>query len=238
MLFLFSDMLKYRARSLVSFSNFIYRKKYHVSTPETTNNQGVDQTDKVVKKKSRKHGLDMEKFLTGGDEVFHTSKYRKILCTSSDEDSEDNMYTFKASSDKQKLKIIDKVSRDDITYIDSDDSGEDQVYAIDALTGEWRGYRRQPIIPSENIIDISSRKNDNSSLLKAVGRKALKTSVSISQKMKGKRTRTPKKNLSEIEEGSTVKLLNDYDTDDSEDEENLSLRLVDSSTDTSTNIAQ
>ena len=150
----------------------------------------------------------------------------------------DSLYTFKASSDKQKLKIIDNGSRDDITYIDSDDSGEDQVYAIDALTGEWRGYRRQPNIPSENIIDISSRKSDNSSLLKAVGRKALKTSVSISKKIKGKRTRTPKENLSEIEEGSTVKLLNDYDTDDSEDEENLSMRLVDSSTDTSTNIAQ
>merc|ERR1712141_359058 len=130
------------------------------------------------------------------------TRYGKILCTSSDEDSEDNLYTFKASSDKQKLKIIDKGSRDDITYIDSDDSGEDQVYAIDALTGEWKGYRRQPNIPSENIIDVSSRKSDNSSLLKAVGRKALKTSVSISKKIKGKRTRTPKKHLSEIEEGS------------------------------------
>ena len=229
-------MLKSRARSLVSFFHLIYQRKRKKSY-SVNEDQGTDQPDKCAKVKTKKHNsLDMEKFLTEGDMVFHSSKYRKIICSSSDEDSTEDNYNFKVSDDKQKIELIDSKYRTKhvITNIDSDESGEDQVYAIDARTGEWKGYQQQPNFFGENFNDISVNKEGSSSVWKTMGRKALKTSLSISNKVQGRRTRASMKKSRDLEDGSTVKLLNDYDTDDSDEEEKLNLRLVDSSTDTST----
>ena len=229
-------MLKSRARSLVSFFHLIYQRKRRRSYSVNAD-KGTDQTDKCAKGQTKKHNtLDMEKFLTEGDMVFHSSKYRKIICSSSDEDSNEENYNFKVSNEKQKIELIDSnySNKHTITNVDSDDSGEDQVYAIDAMTGEWKGYRRQPNFPGENFNDMSINKGGNSSVWKTMGRKALKTSISISNKMQGRRTRSSMRKSRDLEDGSTVKLLNDCDTDDSDEDEKLNLRLVDSSTDTST----
>ena len=229
-------MIKSRARNFVSF----FRQSSQRNRQKilyVNENRGVDQTDKSAQKTSRRHSLDMEKYLTQGDEVFHSSKYRKFLFSSSDEDSVDDHYNFKTADNNEKLLVIDsRNSKETHTNIDSDDEcGEDQVYAIDAFTGEWKAYRQQPNFPGENFKEISKHKRTDSSTWKNMGRKALRTSLNISNKMHGRRTRTVKTKY-DLEDGENVKLLNDYDTDDSNEDESLSLCLVDSSTDTSTNI--
>ena len=232
-------MLRSRARSFISFFDSIYRQKRKWSCSENTE-PGVDQTDKCSKRRKRKRTLDMERFLTEGNDILNSSKYREIICSSSDEDGIEDHYNFKNADEKQKLLLLDGnnyCQTDHVTRIDSDDSGQDQIYAIDPLTGEWRGFQQQPNFTGENFNDISMTDNQSSSVWKAMGRKAIKTSLKISKKMQGKRSRTPYRNRTDSGDGSTLKLLNDNDSEDSEIDENLSLRMIDSSTDTSTNIA-
>ena len=232
-------MLRARARSLVSFFYSIYQNKRKPSSSENANT-GVDQTDRCVKRRKRKHTLDMERFLTEGNDVLNSSKYREIMCSSSDEDGIEDHYIFKNADENQKLLFLEDnnyCQKEHVQIIDSDDSGQDQIYAIDPFTGEWKGFQQQPNFTGENINDISNNENQNASGWKAMSRKAIKKSLQISKKMKGNRSRTPMKNRPDSGDGSTVKLLNEYDTDDSEDDESLSMRLVDSSTDTSTNFA-
>ena len=224
----------------MSFFHTIDKRRRQKSSSENID-PGIDQTDKCVKKKPRKNTLDMERFLTDGDQVWNSSKYRKILCSSSDEDSNDDRFRFQKASDKQKLRLLDNnySHTDTITMIDSDASGEDQVYEIDAFTGEWKGYRQQPSISGGNLIDISNQKREGSSSWRFMGRKVMRTSLNISHKIQDRNNRASGKRYRDEEDGSTVKLLNEDDTDESDAEGGLDFRLVDvdSSTDTSTNLA-
>ena len=232
-------MLRTRARSFISFFDSIYRQKRKWSCSESTE-PGVDQTDKCPKRRKRKHTIDMERFLTQGNDIFNSSKYREIICSSSDEDGVEDHFNFKNADEKQKLLILDGEGyhqTDHITTIDSDDSGQDQIYAIDALTGEWKGFQQQPNFTGENLNDISMTDNQSSSVWKAMSRKAIKTSLKLTKKMQDKRSRTSYRNRSDYGDGSTIKLLNEQESDESEDDEYMSLRHVDSSTDTSTNFA-
>ena len=99
--FLFLEMLRSRARSFISFFDSIYRQKRKWSCSENAE-PGTDQTDKCPKRSKRKHTLDMERFLTEGNDVFNSSKYREVLCSSSDEDGIEDHFNFKNADDKEK----------------------------------------------------------------------------------------------------------------------------------------
>ena len=166
-----SDMLKSRARNLVS----IFHQKDQRNCQESVvanEYQGDDQTDKSAQKASKRHNLDMERFITQGNKVFQHSKYRKFLVSSSDEDSIEEYNSFKTADNRQKLRVIDRQNMVKDTSMDSDESsGEDKVYAIDALTGEWKACRQQPNFPEEHFNETYSNKDSNASRLKNIGKK-------------------------------------------------------------------
>ena len=215
-------MLKTRARNFVTFLRQTSKRSSTQDKPyreHSSRAPGIDQTDKRTKARPNEGNLDMERFLTKSDEVFNNSKYRKYLFSSSDEDSADEHHNFKSADQNTKLSILDN-GTSKVSIGDSDECGEDQVYAIDAHTGEWQAHRQQPIFPSEHFNERTMQKDSNYQRWKNVGKKLLKP-LHNSNQIEGRYKRSRDSVKYDSRDDATVRLLEDDDSEDSSENARL-----------------